>query len=108
MDRRSFLLATLRCSQRDAFRLAARPGRRACADLSRRRSLGYHCSDGYRVPVVWTETHEVIAVDATGIAVRVTGRGASTSSASRSCRRQAWSRSARLTTRTRRAPSIRR
>jgi hypothetical protein len=35
----------------------------------------YHCSDGYRVPVQWTETHEVTAVDATGIAVRVTGDG---------------------------------
>ena len=35
----------------------------------------YHCSDGYRLPVVWEETHEVTAVDATGIAVRVTARG---------------------------------
>jgi hypothetical protein len=35
----------------------------------------YNCSDGYRVEVRWTETHEVTAVDATGIAVRVTGQG---------------------------------
>ena len=35
----------------------------------------YRCSDGYRTPVVWTETHEVIAIDQTGIAIRVTGRG---------------------------------
>jgi hypothetical protein len=35
----------------------------------------YSCSDGYRTPVRWTETHEIIAIDASGIAVRVTGRG---------------------------------
>ena len=32
----------------------------------------YNCSDGYRVPVTWVETHQVIAMDATGISVRVT------------------------------------
>src|SRR4051795_9256589 len=32
----------------------------------------YNCADGYRVPVTWVETHEVITIDATGIAVRVT------------------------------------
>jgi hypothetical protein len=31
----------------------------------------YNCSDGYRVKVTWTETHEVITIDSTGIAVRV-------------------------------------
>ena len=31
----------------------------------------YNCSDGYRVPVTWVETHEVITIDSTGIAVRV-------------------------------------
>jgi hypothetical protein len=35
----------------------------------------YNCADGYRTPVRWTETHEITAIDATGIAVRVTGRG---------------------------------
>jgi hypothetical protein len=35
----------------------------------------YQCADGFRVRVQWTETHEVTAVDATGIAVRVTGQG---------------------------------
>jgi hypothetical protein len=35
----------------------------------------YHCSDGYRVPVTWTEFHEVTVIDATGIAVRVTASG---------------------------------
>ncbi len=32
----------------------------------------YNCSDGFRVPVTWVETHEVITIDSTGIAVRVT------------------------------------
>ena len=35
----------------------------------------YNCSDGYRTRVNWTETHEISAIDQTGIAVRVTGRG---------------------------------
>jgi len=35
----------------------------------------YDCRDGYRTPVTWRETHEVTAVDASGIAVRVTARG---------------------------------
>lgn len=35
----------------------------------------YNCADGFRVPVTWVETHEVTAVDAAGIVVRVTGRG---------------------------------
>jgi len=32
----------------------------------------YNCSDGFRVQVTWVETHEVITIDSTGIAVRVT------------------------------------
>lgn len=35
----------------------------------------YNCADGFRVPVTWVETHEITAVDATGIAIRVTGSG---------------------------------
>ncbi len=35
----------------------------------------YNCSDGFRLPVTWVETHEVITIDSTGIAVRVTGVG---------------------------------
>jgi hypothetical protein len=35
----------------------------------------YNCADGFRVLVRWVETHEVTHVDATGIAVRVTGKG---------------------------------
>jgi len=35
----------------------------------------YNCSDGYLTRVNWTETHEITAIDQTGIAIRVTGRG---------------------------------
>ncbi len=32
----------------------------------------YNCADGFRVLVTWVETHEVVAIDAQGIDVRVT------------------------------------
>jgi len=35
----------------------------------------YNCSDGYRTRVNWIETHEISAIDQTGIAIRVTGSG---------------------------------
>jgi hypothetical protein len=35
----------------------------------------YNAADGYRVPVTWTETHEVVAVGASDIEVRVTLEG---------------------------------
>ena len=35
----------------------------------------YNCSDGFRVQVTWVETHEVVAMDAQGIDVRVTSVG---------------------------------
>jgi hypothetical protein len=35
----------------------------------------YRGREGFRVPVVWEETHEVTAVGATGITVRVTQKG---------------------------------
>ncbi len=35
----------------------------------------YSARDGFRAPVTWDETHEVIAVDANGIAVRITQKG---------------------------------
>jgi len=38
----------------------------------------YHAEDGYRVKTVWDETHEVIAVGADGITVRITAKGPST------------------------------
>ena len=41
----------------------------------------YEASDGFRVPVTWTETHEVTAIDAEGITVRVTQIGPTVNSA---------------------------
>jgi hypothetical protein len=35
----------------------------------------YHGTDGYRVPVVWDETHEITAIGPEGITVRVTLKG---------------------------------
>jgi hypothetical protein len=35
----------------------------------------YNCSDGFRVPVTWVETHQVVSIDASAIAVRVTLAG---------------------------------
>ena len=37
----------------------------------------YSARDGFRAPVTWEETHEVVTVDAGGIAVRVTQKGPS-------------------------------
>lgn len=38
----------------------------------------YHFVDGFRMPVVWDETHQVVAVGADGIRVRVIGKGPTT------------------------------
>ena len=35
----------------------------------------YRGKDGYRVPILWEETHEVTAVSPQGITVRITGKG---------------------------------
>lgn len=35
----------------------------------------YRAKDGYRAPVVWDETHEVVGVGADGIVVRITQKG---------------------------------
>lgn len=76
MDRRSFLLATPSVLAAGCVSVGGAAGPAAPAPTLR---VGdrwvYRCMDGYRVPVLWTETHEVTAVDATGIAVRVTGQG---------------------------------
>src|SRR4051812_41225237 len=37
----------------------------------------YEARDGFRAPVVWQETREVVAIDASGIAVRITQKGPS-------------------------------
>jgi hypothetical protein len=44
-------------------------------DLSVGDRWNYRCSDGFRNPVVWDETHEVIAADAQGYRVRIVARG---------------------------------
>jgi len=38
----------------------------------------YRISDGFRVPVTWEETHEVVAADAARVVVRITGLGPTT------------------------------
>jgi len=76
MHRRSFLLAAPLTLVAGCVSVPGVAGPAAAAPAWRVGDLWtYECSDGYRVPVTWTEAHEVTAVDATGIAVRVTGRG---------------------------------
>ncbi len=73
MDRRDFLLASPAVLAMGCASVGGAAGPPAPAPTVR---VGdrwvYNCSDGYRVPVTWTETHEVITIDSTGIAVRVT------------------------------------
>ena len=73
MDRRSFLLATPAVLAGGCVSVGGAAGPPAPAPTVR---VGdrwvYNCSDGFRVQVTWVETHEVIIIDATGIAVRVT------------------------------------
>jgi hypothetical protein len=38
----------------------------------------YHAEDGFRVKTVWEETHEIMAIGADGITVRITQKGPST------------------------------
>jgi len=73
MDRRTFLLAAPALLSAGCVSVGGAAGPPAPAPTIR---VGdrwvYNCSDGFRVPVTWVETHEVTAVDSTGIAVRVT------------------------------------
>lgn len=73
MDRRSFMLATPAVMVGGCVSVGGASGPPAPAPTVR---VGdrwvYNCSDGYRVPVTWVETHEVTIIDSTGIAVRVT------------------------------------
>jgi len=75
MDRRAFLAATPLVLA-GCVSVGGAAGPAAAAPTYR---VGdrwvYNCADGYRVLVRWVETHEVTHVDATGIAVRVTGKG---------------------------------
>ena len=73
MDRRTFMLAAPALVAGGCVSVAGTAGPPAPAPTFR---VGdrwvYAASDGYRVPVTWVETHEVIAIDAQGISVRVT------------------------------------
>jgi hypothetical protein len=76
MDRRSFLLSVPAALASGCVSVGGIGGPPAPAPTFR---VGdrwvYRCSDGYRVPVTWVETQEVIIIDGSGIAVRVTGVG---------------------------------
>lgn len=73
MDRRTFILSGSASLLPGCVSVGGTPGAPAPAPTFR---VGdrwvYNCSDGFRVLVTWVETHEVIAADAQGIAVRVT------------------------------------
>lgn len=73
MDRRAFMLAAPALLAGGCVAVGGTAGPPAPAPVFR---VGdrwvYNCSDGYRVKVTWVETHEVITIDSTGIAVRVT------------------------------------
>ena len=77
MDRRSFLLAASGAMLSGCASIGGESGPPAAAPVYR---VGdrwvYSGVDGYsRAPIVWEETHEVINVDAQGIAIRVTQKG---------------------------------
>lgn len=76
MDRRTFLLAMPAVAASGCVSVGGAAGPPAPEPTFK---VGdqwvYHCTDGFRMPVVWQETHEVTAVDATGIAVRITAVG---------------------------------
>ena len=78
MDRRSFLLAASGAMLSGCASIGGASGPAAPAPVYR---VGdrwtYSGKDGYRLPVTWDETHEVIAVDTQGIAIRVTQKGPS-------------------------------
>jgi len=76
MDRRTFLLATSATAIAGCVSVGGEPGAPAPAPVYRVGDTWiYRAADGYRLPVVWDETHEVVSVGADGIALRVTQRG---------------------------------
>jgi hypothetical protein len=76
MDRRTFMLAAAAASLPGCVAVGGSAGPPAQAPVYR---VGdrwvYSARDGFRTPVVWDETHEVVAVDAKGITVRITQKG---------------------------------
>jgi hypothetical protein len=73
MDRRAFIAAAPGLALAGCVSVGGEPGPPAPAPVFR---VGdrwvYRARDGFRVPVTWTETHEVTSVNAGGIDVRVT------------------------------------
>lgn len=76
MDRRSFLLAAGAAMLPGCVVVGGSDGPPAPAHVYR---VGdrwiYRAQDGFRFPVTWDETHEVIAVNAQGITVRIAQKG---------------------------------
>jgi hypothetical protein len=73
MERREFLLAAPVLALSGCVSVGGAAGPPAPAPALRAGDRWiYNCSDGFRVPVTWTETHEVVGIDSTGISVRVT------------------------------------
>jgi hypothetical protein len=76
MDRRAFLLATPGLALAGCVSVGGAAGPPAPAPVIR---VGdrwvYHAADGFRNPVTWTETHEVVSMDGAGFDVRVTLEG---------------------------------
>ena len=76
MDRRSFLLATSAAAVAGCVSVGGAPGAPAPAPTYR---VGdrwvYRGKDGFRTPVLWEETHEVVGIGAEGIVFRITQRG---------------------------------
>jgi len=76
MDRRTFLLAAGATAIPGCVVVGGTDGPPAPAPVYR---VGdhwvYSARDGFRAPVTWDETHEVIAVDAQGITMRIAQKG---------------------------------
>ncbi len=76
MDRRTFLLAIPAVAASGCVAVGGTAGPPAPAPVLK---VGdrwtYRCADGFRVPVVWDETHEIIAVNAASLTVRVVAQG---------------------------------
>lgn len=76
MDRRTFLMAAAAAALPGCVVVGGTDGPPAQAPVHR---VGdrwiYSAQDGFRAPVTWDETHEVIAVNAQGITVRITQKG---------------------------------
>jgi hypothetical protein len=76
MDRRTFLIAAGATALPGCLVVGGASGPPASAPVHR---VGdrwvYSARDGFRLPVIWDETHEITVVDAQGISVRVTQKG---------------------------------